>query len=101
MVEAADFKALIGRVAGGAALSADEAHAAFDAMMAGAATPAQMGGLLMALRVRGETVDEITGGARAMRARALRIDAPDGAIDTCGTGGDGKGTLPCGTTGSL
>lgn len=101
MAEAADFKALIGRVAGGAALSADEAHAAFDAMMAGAATPAQMGGLLMALRVRGETVDEITGGARAMRARALRIDAPEGAIDTCGTGGDGKGTFNISTAAAL
>ena len=101
MAEAADFKALIGRVASGAALSADEAHAAFDAMMAGAATPAQMGGLLMALRVRGETVDEITGGARAMRARALRIDAPEGAIDTCGTGGDGKGTFNISTAAAL
>ncbi len=101
MVEAADFKALIGRVAGGAALSVDEAHAAFDAMMAGAATPAQMGGLLMALRVRGETVDEITGGARALRARALRIDAPEGAIDTCGTGGDGKGTFNISTAAAL
>ena len=101
MVEAADFKALIGRVASGAALSVDEAHAAFDAMMAGQATPAQMGGLLMALRVRGETVDEITGGARAMRARALRIDAPDGAIDTCGTGGDGKGTFNISTAAAL
>ena len=101
MAEAADFKVLIGRVASGAALSADEAHAAFDAMMAGAATPAQMGGLLMALRVRGETVDEITGGARALRARALRIDAPDGAIDTCGTGGDGKGTFNISTAAAL
>tara|TARA_B100000315_G_scaffold250970_1_gene284823 strand:- start:1535 stop:2440 length:906 start_codon:yes stop_codon:yes gene_type:complete len=52
-----------------------------------------MGGLLMALRVRGETVDEITGGAKAMRARAVSIDAPEGAIDTCGTGGDAKGTF--------
>ena len=55
----------------------------------------------MALRVRGETVDEITGGARAMRARALRIDAPDGAIDTCGTGGDGKGTFNISTAAAL
>ncbi|MBT3172518.1 MAG: anthranilate phosphoribosyltransferase, partial [Rhodospirillaceae bacterium] len=64
-----------------------------DIMMGGEATPAQMGALLMGLRVRGETVDEITGGARAMRARALAMDAPADAIDTCGTGGDAKGTF--------
>ena len=67
MTDSTDFKALIGRVASGAALSVDESRAAFDAMMAGEATPSQMGGFLMALRVRGETVDEITGGAQAMR----------------------------------
>jgi anthranilate phosphoribosyltransferase len=93
MADTTDFKALIGRVASGATLSVDEAHAAFDVMMAGEATPSQMGGLLMGLRVRGETVDEITGGARAMRERAVGIDAPEGAIDTCGTGGDAKGTF--------
>jgi anthranilate phosphoribosyltransferase len=60
--------------------------------MSGDATPAQMGGFLMALRVRGETVEEITGAARAMRAKMLTIEAPEGAIDTCGTGGDAKGT---------
>lgn len=89
----ADFRALIGQLASGGALSIEQAERAFDIMMAGEATPAQMGGLLMALRVRGETVQEITGGAKAMRARALSIDAPDGAIDTCGTGGDAKGTF--------
>ena len=55
--------------------------------------PSQIGGFLMALRVRGETVAEIVGAVRAMRAKMLRIEAPDGAIDTCGTGGDGAGTL--------
>ncbi|MBR46596.1 MAG: anthranilate phosphoribosyltransferase [Rhodospirillaceae bacterium] len=89
----ADFRALIAHAATGATLSVEQAEQAFDIMMAGEATPAQMGGLLMALRVRGETVDEITGGAKAMRARAVAIDAPDGAIDTCGTGGDAKGTF--------
>ena len=87
------FLALIAHAATGQTLSTKQAERAFDIMMAGEATPAQMGGLLMALRVRGETVDEITGGARAMRARALEIDAPNGAIDTCGTGGDAKGTF--------
>ena len=61
--------------------------------MSGAATPAQIGALLMGLRVRGETVDEIAGAARAMRAKVLTVRAPEGAIDTCGTGGDGKGTF--------
>ena len=88
-----DFRALIAHVAAGNTLSVEQAKSAFDIMMAGEATPAQMGGLLMALRVRGETVDEITGGAKAMRARAIAIDAPEGAIDTCGTGGDAKGTF--------
>lgn len=88
-----DIRALIAHVAAGNSLSVEQAERAFDIMMTGEATPAQMGGLLMALRVRGETVDEITGGAKAMRARAVAIDAPEGAIDTCGTGGDAKGTF--------
>ncbi len=88
-----DIRALIAHVATGNSLGVEQAERAFDIMMAGEATPAQMGGLLMALRVRGETVDEITGGAKAMRARAIAIDAPEGAIDTCGTGGDAKGTF--------
>ncbi len=88
-----DFRALIAHLAAGNSLSVEQSERAFDIMMADEATPAQMGGLLMALRVRGETVDEITGGAKAMRARAVAIDAPEGAIDTCGTGGDAKGTF--------
>ena len=67
-----DFKALIGKVATGATLTRDEAASAFDRMMSGEATPSQMGGLLMALRVRGETVDEITGAVTAMRAKMLQ-----------------------------
>ena len=101
MTDSTDFKALIGRVASGAALTVEESRAAFDAMMEGEATPSQMGGFLMALRVRGETVDEITGGAQAMRARALSIEAPEGAIDTCGTGGDAKGTFNISTAAAL
>ena len=66
-------RALIGKVATGATLTRDEAAAAFEQMMSGEATPSQMGALLMALRVRGETVDEITGAVTAMRAKMLRV----------------------------
>ena len=91
--EPGELKALLGRVAAGERLGEREAETAFDAMMSGDATPSQMGAFLMGLRVRGETVEEITGAARAMRAKALAIEAPPGAIDTCGTGGDGSGTF--------
>ena len=86
------MKDMIGRVAGGETLSQDDAESAFDTMMSGEATPSQIGGFLMALRVRGETVDEITGAARTMRAKMTRVTAPDDAIDIVGTGGDGAGT---------
>jgi hypothetical protein len=90
---AADLKPVLARLASGATLTAAEAESAFDVIMAGEATPAQIGALLMAMRVRGETVAEITGAVRAMRARMTGVDIPDGAIDVCGTGGDGAGTL--------
>ncbi|MFQ5785290.1 MAG: anthranilate phosphoribosyltransferase [Alphaproteobacteria bacterium] len=96
-----DMKKLIRIVARGEPLSVDQARAAFDIMMSGDATPAQIGGFLMALRVRGETVDEITGGARTMRAKALTIDAPDGAMDIVGTGGDVLGTYNVSTATAL
>jgi anthranilate phosphoribosyltransferase len=86
------FRTLIGKAATGAALTRDEAAHVFDKMMSGEATPAQMGGLLMALRVRGETVDEITGAVSTMRAKMLPVQAPADAIDVVGTGGDGAGT---------
>lgn len=89
----ANLKPFIARLAAGETLSADQAEAAFDVIMSGEATPAQIGGLLMAMRLRGETVAEITGAVRAMRARMTAIEAPDGAIDVCGTGGDGHATL--------
>jgi anthranilate phosphoribosyltransferase len=92
-MSSADLRALLDKVATGGRLSEAETAAAFDAMMSGDATPAQMGGFLMALRVRGETVEEITGAARTMRAKALAIDAPDDAIDIVGTGGDGQGSF--------
>jgi anthranilate phosphoribosyltransferase len=88
-----NLKPLLARLAGGAALTEAEAEAAFDLIMSGEATPAQIGGLLMAMRVRGETVGELTGAVRAMRARMTAIAAPDGAMDVCGTGGDNAGTL--------
>lgn len=87
-----DLKTLLAKVATGAHLSEAEAESAFDIIMSGDATPAQMGGFLMALRVRGETVEELTGAARIMRSKALNVDAPPGSIDTCGTGGDASGT---------
>lgn len=96
-----EFRRLIGHVAGGGQLTADDAYTAFDIMMSGNATPSQMGAFLMGLRVRGETVDELTGGARAMREKALMIEAPEDAIDTCGTGGDASGTLNISTATSL
>ncbi|UXU73651.1 MULTISPECIES: anthranilate phosphoribosyltransferase [unclassified Paracoccus (in: a-proteobacteria)] len=89
---ATDIRPLIG-LAATRPLTGDEAEAAFGALFEGAATPAQIGGLLMTLRVRGETVEEMAAATRAMRARMHRISAPAGAIDIVGTGGDGKGTL--------
>jgi anthranilate phosphoribosyltransferase len=74
-------------------LTRAEAEAAFAIIMSGEATLAQIGGLLMALRTRGETVSEIAGAAAAMRAKAAHVKAPAGAIDIVGTGGDGKGTV--------
>ncbi len=88
-----NLKPLLARLAAGESLAEAEAEHAFDIIMSGEATPAQIGALLMAMRVRGETVAEITGAVRAMRARMTAIEAPDGAIDVCGTGGDGAGTL--------
>jgi anthranilate phosphoribosyltransferase len=88
-----EMRALLGRVASGEKLTPDQARAAFEIMMSGDATPAQVGGFLMGLRVRGEPVDELTGGARALRERMLRVQAPETAIDTCGTGGDASGTF--------
>src|SRR5437016_4175830 len=88
-----ELKALIAKVASGAALTLEESAQAFDRMMSGEATPSQMGGLLMALRVRGETVDEITGAVRTMRSKMLLVEAPADAIDVVGTGGDASGSF--------
>lgn len=86
------FKPYLAKVAAGATLSQEEARNAFDALLSGEVTPSQAGAFLMALRVRGEALDEIVGAASAMRARMLPVSAPEGAIDIVGTGGDHSGT---------
>jgi anthranilate phosphoribosyltransferase len=96
-----DLRPFLARVAAGQRLSEAEAEAAFEIIMSGDATPSQMGGLLMGMRVRGESVDEITGAARIMRSKAVAIKAPPGTIDTCGTGGDGSGTFNVSTAAAL
>ena len=95
-----DLKPLIARAADGP-LSRAEAEAAFTVIMEGEATPTQIGGFLMALRTRGETVDEYAAAAAVMRAKCNKVTAPDGAIDIVGTGGDGKGTLNISTAAAL
>ncbi len=97
----ADIKALVAKVATGATLTRAEAASAFEQMMAGEATPSQMGALLMALRVRGETVEEITGAVSAMRAKMVRVEAPPGAVDVVGTGGDASGSFNISTCAAL
>jgi len=100
-MSATDFRAVLAKVAAGQILSEDEAAAAFDQIMSGEVTPSQMGAFLMGLRVRGEAVSEIAGAARVMRAKALHIEAPPGAIDTVGTGGDGSGSFNVSTAAAI
>jgi anthranilate phosphoribosyltransferase len=88
----ADLKPILAKAASAAPLTRTEARDAFNVMMSGEATPSQIGGLLMALRVRGETVDEITGAVEIMREKMLRVAAPADAIDIVGTGGDASGS---------
>jgi anthranilate phosphoribosyltransferase len=99
-----EIKDAIRSVVEGGVLSADEAAAAMDRIMTGSVTPAQVGALVTALRMRGETVEEIAGFAAAMRKHALHVDV-DGAaeplVDTCGTGGDASGTFNISTTASF
>ncbi len=95
------FKPLLAKVATGASLTRAEAQRAFDDMLSGEVTPAQMGAFLMALRVRGETVDEITGAVTAMRAKMLSVNAPADALDIVGTGGDGSGSYNVSTLASI
>ena len=97
----ADLKPLIAKVAEGKPLSRAEAENAFDVMMSGEATPSQIGGFLMGLRIRGETVDEIAGAVAAMRSKMTRVAAPPDAIDIVGTGGDGSGSYNVSTAAAL
>ena len=94
-------RAALAAVVEGRTLSLDEARLAMGSVMDGEATPAQLAALLVALRMRGETVDELAGFATAMRERVLRVEAPDGTIDVVGTGGDGSGTFNISTTSAL
>ncbi|HEY8008702.1 MAG TPA: anthranilate phosphoribosyltransferase [Methylocella sp.] len=95
------FKPLIAKVSSGASLTEDEAKSAFELIFAGSVTPAQLGGFLMGLRVRGESVAELTGAVAALRRKMLRVVAPAGAIDIVGTGGDGQGTFNISTLAAL
>jgi anthranilate phosphoribosyltransferase len=94
-------RAALAAVVDGKTLSMDEARVAMGSVMDGEASPAQLAALLVALRMRGETVDELAGFAAAMRERVLRVEAPEGAIDTCGTGGDGSNTFNISTAAAL
>lgn len=96
-----ELKRLIQKVATGAHLDETETSTALDIMSSGQATQAQMGAFLMALRVRGETVEELTGAASMLRSRMLRVEAPAGAVDIVGTGGDSHGTYNVSTCASL
>lgn len=95
------FRPFLEKAASGAPLTQAEAAQAFDLMMEGVVSPVRMAGFLMALRARGETVDELTGAVAAMRARMQRIDAPEGVVDIVGTGGDGRGTYNISTCASF
>src|SRR6478609_8375270 len=95
------FKPIIAKVATGSPLSREEAEHAFETILSGGSTLAQTGAFLMALRVRGETTDEIAGAVKAMRDKMLRVDAPADAIDIVGTGGDGSGSLNVSTLAAI
>ena len=94
-------RAAVATIVDGGTLSLEDARAAMGAVMDGEATPAQLAAMLMGLRMRGETVDELAGFATAMRERVLRVEAPAGAIDVVGTGGDSSGTFNISTTAAL
>ena len=96
-----DLKIFMNQLADGATLSRQQAREAFGIIMSGSATPAQTGAFLMALRLRGETVDELIAAVEVLREKMLHIKAPAMAIDTCGTGGDAKGTLNISTAAAI
>ncbi|MEL7428973.1 MAG: anthranilate phosphoribosyltransferase, partial [Pseudomonadota bacterium] len=96
-----DLKPIIGKLANGDTLSRGETQAAFDIIMSGDATHAQIGAVLMAMRVRGETEDEFAGAVDAMRSKMLPVDAPEDVLDIVGTGGDAKGSYNISTCTAL
>jgi len=96
-----DLKSFLAILADGGSLTFDEAKAAFSLVMSGQATPAQIGGFLMALRLRGETIDEISGAVEAMRAKMLPVPIEGEAIDIVGTGGDKSGSYNVSTASAL
>ena len=96
-----DLKPILLKLASGSSLKEKEAQLAFDIVMSGGATPSQIGALCMGMRVRGETVDEIAGAAKSMREKALKMEAPEGSVDTAGTGGDGMGTYNVSTAAAI
>ncbi len=96
-----DLRTALARVVERGDLTADEMAVVVGRIMDGEGTPAQVGALLTALRMKGETVGEVVGAALAMRARMLRVKASDGVLDTCGTGGDGSGSVNISTLSSL
>jgi len=96
-----DLKPFLAKAASREPLTREEARDAFDIIMSGQATPSQIGGFLMALRVRGETVDEIVGAVTTMRSKMLTVEAPADAIDIVGTGGDASGTYNISTLAAL
>src|SRR5215217_5595020 len=95
------FKPYLAKVATGASLTREEARDAFDMLLSGEVTPAQAGGFLMALRVRGEALDEIIGAVSAMRSRMVPVQAPERAIDIVGTGGDQSGSYNISTLAAI
>lgn len=101
MMDTVDFSALLSRLIAGQALSAADADSAFDAIMRGDVPPAVVGAFLTALRMHGETAADLTAAASSLRRRAVRVSAPVGAIDTCGTGGDGLATLNVSTAAAI
>ena len=95
------FKSYLAKVATGASLTREEARDAFDDLLSGEVTHSKGGAFLMALRVRGEALDEIAGAVSAMRGRMLKVRAPEGAIDIVGTGGDHSGSYNISTLASI
>src|SRR6202022_1689245 len=96
-----NIREALGKLVGGQSLSRAEANAAMRSLVEGEATPAQIAGFAVALRMKGETADEIAGLAEVMRAAATRVDAGTDVVDVVGTGGDGAGTVNISTLSAL